>query len=405
VKTLRRKQRSPRRALIVWGSWGPYHHARFAATRRLFAEQGWALEGLQLYSSSGIYPWAEQRVDGVHDLGLDPPEMTFRPLATLRGVVPLLVRRRPAVVFLPSYWHWSLLINVIARCVGAKTIMMNDTHAATSQQGRSRMAFKAFVVRRFSAALVAGTPQKAFFESFGLDPRRIFLGYDAVDNDHFSRGAEAARANDAETRHHRELPDRYILSLGRLVEKKNIGLLLDAFAAMTARLGDTTADLVVVGEGEELASLVQRCADLGLQVVDHHHTPAPRVAATRASSSVHFHPYASYVESPELMGLADAFVLASTSEEWGLVVNEAMASGTCVIVSDAVGCVPDLCLDDETAMVFPSGDVSGLSDALQRVWVDSEHRQRLAAAGRAHIGAWGVERFATGALAATLAAT
>ncbi|MCU1400879.1 MAG: hypothetical protein JWN62_3988 [Acidimicrobiales bacterium] len=393
-------RRAARRVFIVWGNWGPYHHARFAAARTRLAEAGWQLEGVQMYSSSGIYSWSTAAVDGVHDMGLEPPEMQFRPVRTLRTVVPLLVRRRPGVVLLPSYWHWSLMINVFARALRSRTVMMNDTHAATSAAGTYRMAFKAFVVRRFAAGFVAGTLQREFFEGLGLDGTKIFTGYDVVDNAHFIAGAEAARAGRAERTAHYGLPDRYILSLGRLVAKKNLGLVITAYAALRDRLGVATPALVVVGEGEELAALVERCRELGVPTVDRHHGDT----AECGPASVLFRPYASYTETPELMGLADAFVLASDSEEWGLVVNEAMSSGTCVIVSDAVGCVPDLCLDDETALVFPSNDAAALTGALERITTDETTRRRIAAAGRQHIEGWGLDRFAQGCLGAVDAA-
>lgn len=402
-RAMKRATTRPQRALIVWGNWGPYHHARFAAARNHLATAGWELEGVQMYSRSGIYSWEPSTEEGVHDIGLEPPEMQFRPFRTVRAMVPLLIRRRPTVVFLPSYWHWSLMLNVIARCVGARTIMMNDTHAATSQTGRSRMAFKALVVRQFGAALVAGTLAMAFFEGMGLDERRIFAGYDVVDNAHFASGADLARANGDGTRRKHDLPQRYILSLGRLVAKKNLSLLVSAYADVRTRLGDATPDLVIVGEGDERAALVRQCIALGLPTVDHH--PGGEVAACPAAASVHFHPYADYAETPEFMGLADMLVLPSTIEEWGLVVNEAMASGTCVVVSDAVGSVPDLCIDNVTAAVFGNDDVQELSLVLERLCTDDELRRQLATGGRKLINSWGLERFAAECLHAIEAAT
>ncbi|MFV9507628.1 MAG: glycosyltransferase, partial [Oscillochloridaceae bacterium umkhey_bin13] len=58
---------------------------------------------------------------------------------------------------------------------------------------------------------------------------------------------------------------------------------------------------------------------------------------------------------------ADLLVLPSDgSETWGLVVNEAMACGLPALVSDQVGCAPDLIIPDQTGTTFPHGDVSAL---------------------------------------------
>jgi glycosyltransferase involved in cell wall biosynthesis len=64
---------------------------------------------------------------------------------------------------------------------------------------------------------------------------------------------------------------------------------------------------------------------------------------------------------------ADCLVLPSQSESWGLVVNEAMATGLPAVVSDATGCAPDLITPGETGETYPCGDVDRLAAALDRV--------------------------------------
>jgi glycosyltransferase involved in cell wall biosynthesis len=65
--------------------------------------------------------------------------------------------------------------------------------------------------------------------------------------------------------------------------------------------------------------------------------------------------------------LCDVFVLPSIHEPWGLVVNEAMNAGKAIVVSDQVGCQPDLVEDGDNGVVFPARNVSALADALERV--------------------------------------
>ncbi len=77
---------------------------------------------------------------------------------------------------------------------------------------------------------------------------------------------------------------------------------------------------------------------------------------------------------------ADALVLPSTSgETWGLVVNEAMACGLPVIVSDQVGCAPDLVLEDETGFTYPCGDVAALAERVGALAGDRRRRDRMSA--------------------------
>lgn len=82
---------------------------------------------------------------------------------------------------------------------------------------------------------------------------------------------------------------------------------------------------------------------------------------------------------------ADAFVLPSEYETWGLVVNEAMQFGLPVIVSDKVGCADDLVLDGQTGLVFPSGDAHSLSRAMSALMADPDRGRRMRRTAREHV--------------------
>ena len=73
-------------------------------------------------------------------------------------------------------------------------------------------------------------------------------------------------------------------------------------------------------------------------------------------------------ELPACYAAADVLVLPSEGREtWGLVVNEAMACGLPAVVSDAVGCAPDLIEEGETGFTYPMGDISVLAGCLLRI--------------------------------------
>lgn len=80
--------------------------------------------------------------------------------------------------------------------------------------------------------------------------------------------------------------------------------------------------------------------------------------------------FAGFVNQSQLaayLAAADLIVLPSAQETWGLVVNEAMASGLPAVVSDAVGCAPDLIEDGLTGAIYPVGDTDALADAIERM--------------------------------------
>ena len=92
-----------------------------------------------------------------------------------------------------------------------------------------------------------------------------------------------------------------------------------------------------------------------------------RALAMREDVRVHFAGFKNQSELPACYAAADALVLPSDNETWGLVVNEAMACGTPAIVSNAVGCAPDMIDEGKTGFTFPAGDADALAERLAKL--------------------------------------
>ena len=137
--------------------------------------------------------------------------------------------------------------------------------------------------------------------------------------------------------------------------------------------------LVLLGDGPLKSDLCHLISDLGLQ------------------HSVLLPGFKQYHELPVYYGLASAFVHASTTEQWGLVVNEAMASGLPVLVSNRCGCALDLVQEGHNGFTFDPYNVEQLADLMFQL---SDFQPfRLSAFGstsREIISNWGPERFAAG---------
>jgi glycosyltransferase involved in cell wall biosynthesis len=236
---------------------------------------------------------------------------------------------------------------------------------------------KGAVVRMTDAGLVAGRPHLAYLSALGMSESRIATGYDIVDNVHFARGADLARAEAPRLRAELNLPERYVLSVCRFVEKKNLLRLIDAQALAVARHPSKVLPLVLVGGGPLEQTLRSRVAMLGL------------------AGHVLIRPFAQYETLPMLYGLAEGLVLASAVDQWGLVINEAMAAGLPVLVSARCGAAEDLVVEGETGFVFDPFDIEALADSLARLsGLDRVKRTSMGAAAQIRIGAWGPERFA-----------
>jgi glycosyltransferase involved in cell wall biosynthesis len=192
------------------------------------------------------------------------------------------------------------------------------------------------VVRRAAGGFAVGSAAARYLRSYGMDPGRIRIVPNTIDVPAYRAAAEAARTRAAAIRAELGLPDSYVLYAGRLLELKGVRDLLEALAL----LGDDRPHLVVAGTGplEPLLAGLPRVTALGFQ-------PAERLI--------------------ELLALAEWTVVPSHSESWGVVVNEALAAGSPVIVSDAVGAAEDLVVDRVNGRIVPARSPRALASALK----------------------------------------
>ena len=112
-----------------------------------------------------------------------------------------------------------------------------------------------------------------------------------------------------------------------------------------------------------------------------------------------------YEELPAYYGLASVFVLTSISETWGLVVNEAMASGLPVIVSKQCGCAADLVRDGINGYTFDAHSIEELASIMLKVVSENCDLKAMGRAGKEIMKQWGPERFAEGLVRAVEAAS
>jgi glycosyltransferase involved in cell wall biosynthesis len=324
---------------LLWAQYGPYHFARAGAFAKLAAPA--KVHAIELASRTNDYAW--QRPAGAVKLATLCPGGVAERLSFLevfRRSRQVFAGLQMEVCFLPSYApKQSLAALLAARSLGIKTVMMNETHAGTARATGLAASVKRRLIGLFDAALVGGTPQKKYFTAMGMPAEKIFTGYDAVDNDFFAARAEEIRSQKAEMTRRYDLPEHYFLSLGRFVSKKNLGVLIRAYQKYLQSSPLKQTHLVMVGSGEEEANLRGICAELQLPVYDHLPNNAPDSVR---GPGVHFYGFRQIDENPVFYALADAFVLPSLWEEWGLVVNEAMASDLPVVVSETAGCAEDL---------------------------------------------------------------
>lgn len=382
---------------IVFLQFGPYHHARVKALQA--ALPGTVIPA-QVASASRTYAWFQhdELCDDLVTLckGIDED---VSPITVFFNAYRFFAERAIRTVFLPSYSPAQVFALYAAAFVcGCQRIMMNESHAGTGRATGWKHKLKRFLVQGFHSALVGGIPQKRYFESLGLPSDKVFTGYDAIDNDHFSRVSLQARERASLHRKNLKLPNRYILNLGRFVEKKNLELLVNAYANVCRSEGTDGPALVFVGSGKKEAAIKDLVKRRGLSVCE------GSSLGTRQGGSVHFHGFAQINQTPIYYALAEFFVLPSKQEEWGLVVNEAMACRLPVLVSNTAGCCEDLVHDGVNGFRFNPFSVDELTKHISILAKDQEMRASMGIASEKLIENWGCENFAIQALKAIHAA-
>ncbi len=295
-----------------------------------------------------------------------------------RRVVEVLDRLAPDGLAL-SGWAGPEISSAIAWCRdrGVPSVLMSESQAHDAIRSPFRELVKSRLVRLCGAALVGGPSHKDYLVRLGMPVEAIELGYNAVGNDHYIKGADAARAAPAALRFVHNLPERFILASGRFIPKKNFAKLIYAYAE--ARMVVPSApDLVIIGDG----------------------ALRPQLEAARAASGmndfVHLPGFKGYEELPVIYGLAEGFVHIPAVEQWGLVINEAMASGLPVIVSKKCGAAT-LVQDGRSGwLVDPEDHYETVQALIWMLQISPCERERMGRCAKEYISDWGPERFVKG---------
>jgi 1,2-diacylglycerol 3-alpha-glucosyltransferase len=344
---------------VVFHHVGPYHHARLnAAADRL------AVTGIE-WSAKGYDSW------GAADAPARYQKISLFPEATdnhpgkselWRAFWSALEQANPDVVAVNGWNNFGSLVAADC-CVrrGIPMVVMSESARQDEPRTWWKEMIKRQIVALYSAALVGGQRHVEYLVELGMPRDRIFTGYAVVDNAYFRRRAEEIRSQKSDVRKQYGLPENYFLASARFIEKKNLPTLIRAYAAYRQKSeasGDPPWDVVLLGDGPLREALKSQVSTLNL----HRHVRLPG--------------FKQYDELPVYYALAKAFVHASTTEQWGLVVNEAIASGLPVIVSNRCGCVPEL-VQDNGFTFEPTDEHELASRLLQMASLSDDERRRL----------------------------
>ncbi len=288
-----------------------------------------------------------------------------------------------------GYFHQANLRAIFtARRLGIKVLLRGESHLKRPPMSFLKSSVKSRVLpwlfRHVDGFLAIGTLNREFYVHHGVPEERIIMMPYAVDNTFFRRGIAEARPFREKLREELDLePGRPVILYASKFQKRKRPLdLLEAYIRLSPDgVKEPTPYLLFIGDGEERAALETRARALGW-------------------TSVKFLGFKNQTELPRYYDFCDVFVLPSDDEPWGLVVNEVMNAGKPVIVSDRVGCGPDLVRCGENGFVFPVGDVEALARCLREVTANPELCRSMGEASLRIISTWDFEADVRGLLQA-----
>lgn len=301
---------------------GPYHFSRFRSLAKLLP----GFTYVQIFSKEVYRPWSS-------DLGDDPCRIIS--LNSGENISKLLNKEAPDIIITIGYASWTVLKAAYwAKTHGVPSILQCDSTYDDHPRKWGKEAVKRIIVKcLFDGAFVAGKRSALYVKKLGISEKFIWRGVDVVDNNHFAVANKKWMPPD-------KFPENFFITVARLSEEKNLSRLLLAFKQYRHSGGHW--GLVIAGAGPLEKELKESVPD-------------------NLTTFIHWHGWANYNKLPSLYHGASCLVMPSISEPWGLVVNEAMAAGLPVLLSEKCGCLPEFCHAGINGYEFDPMDIDQLS--------------------------------------------
>lgn len=273
--------------------------------------------GIQICSSSDTYSWEQTESQGFRKVTLFPGQ-TLASVSTLslaRKIISLCLEVNIRTIFTCHYENTAIFLSSIGlRGLGFRVFAMNDSKFDDYTRTLPREAAKTIYYAPYNGAIAGSLRAKDYMRFLGFRKRRVELGYDTIDTSRFARPSSLT-----------DIPhkDRDFICICRLVEKKNLLVLISAYAEYRS-ICSTARRLHIYGDGPLRTDVEAHIARAGLSgaVILHGFQQTETVADALASSL--------------------ALVLLSTEEQFGFVIAEAQSAAIPVIISENCGAKDEL---------------------------------------------------------------
>jgi glycosyltransferase involved in cell wall biosynthesis len=278
-----------------------------------------------------LYEWAQ-------NIATNPGSHHFKGIIT-PGLIGQVNAWKPDAILVIG-WAYHGHLKVLRYFKKKIPVLFRGDSILSDEGNRVRSALKyvflKWVYGHIDRAFYNGTKNKEYFKKYGLKDKQLMFAPHAIDNERF--GIKREQEVQALKQGMGLTPtDLLILFAGKLEEKKDPGLLLDAIIA----LNDPKVHLLFTGSGPLTNKLKSKAASY---------------------TNIHFIDFQNQDRMPIMYQACDLFCLPSKgpAETWGLAVNEAMACSKAILVSDKCGCAIDLVQNEKNGAIFKSGSLDDL---------------------------------------------
>ncbi len=250
------------------------------------------------------------------------------------------------IVYLGGYSeiaYWTALF--YSKIKGKKIIVEMDSNEYNLRKKKFyKELLKRVFIKMCDYGITYGKLSKNYLVDLGMPEDRIIIKPNITDNEFWLKEGKKYRARRDELILKFGFKEKNFIYVGRFSKEKNLFFMLKVFAMAKEETGDEKWGLIIVGDGPLREELIKFAKDKNIK-------------------DVFFVPFKQKKELPLYYAVSDVFILPSLSEPWGIVINEAMASGVIPLVSERCGAV-DLVENGKNGFIFNPLDESELKEKM-----------------------------------------
>lgn len=259
-----------------------------------------------------------------------------------KGLLRHLIKEKPSCIIVAGFSISTIKTFLYCKFTRTPYIIWTGTIETEATNLSKIKSFQRFILANAASAFIAyGTRTKQYLQKLTRNKKEVFIAMNTVDTNYFFDETEKARALVKED------GVNHFLYLGYLVPRKNVELLLYIAKNLLKKRSDFVFD--ILGEGISKPLLESYVKDNKLEEV------------------VKFHGFKQKNEIPYYFAKSKALLFQTDFDIWGLVLNEAMASGLTCIASINAGAASDLIEDQTTGYIVDYKDIENVSNIIEDI--------------------------------------